>query len=106
MKKAVVKTLVFSSSATVSGAPQFLSLTELHLRAPTSPYGRTKLFIEAILCDLFVAELDWRILILRYFNPAGAHESGLIGEDPREIPNNLIPFVLQVAVGRREQLKI
>ena len=106
MKQADVKTLVFSSSATVYGAPQFLPLREDHRLQATNPYGRTKLFIEEILRDLFVAEPDWRISILRYFNPVGAHESGLIGEDPREIPNNLMPFVAQVAVGRRERLKI
>jgi UDP-glucose 4-epimerase len=106
MRQADVKTLVFSSSATVYGEPQFLPLTEDHPLRATNPYGRTKLFIEEILRDLFRAEADWRIFILRYFNPVGAHVSGLIGEDPRDIPNNLMPFVAQVAVGRRDRLNI
>lgn len=106
MKEAGVRTLVFSSSATVYGEPKFLPITEDHPLATTSPYGRTKLFIEEILRDLYRAEPDWRISILRYFNPVAAHTSGLIGEDPRDVPNNLMPFIAQVAVGRREALKI
>lgn len=101
-----VKTLVFSSSATVYGEPQFLPLTEDHPLSVTNPYGRTKLMIEEILRDLYRADSTWRIAILRYFNPAGAHESGLIGEDPQGIPNNLMPFVAQVAAGRRGRLKV
>lgn len=101
-----VKTLVFSSSATVYGEPQFLPLTEDHPLSATNPYGRTKLVIEDMLRDLYRSDPRWRIGILRYFNPVGAHESGLIGEDPQGIPNNLMPFVAQVAVGRREQLKV
>ena len=101
-----VKTLVFSSSATVYGEPQFLPLTEDHPLSATNPYGRTKLVIEEMLRDLYRADPSWRIGILRYFNPVGAHESGLIGEDPQGIPNNLMPFVAQVAIGRRECLKI
>jgi len=101
-----VKTLVFSSSATVYGEPQFLPLTEDHPLSATNPYGRTKLVIEEMLRDLYRADPSWRIGILRYFNPVGAHESGLIGEDPQGIPNNLMPFVAQVAIGRRECLKV
>lgn len=101
-----VKTLVFSSSATVYGEPQFLPLTEQHPLSATNPYGRTKLVIEDMLRDLYRSDSSWRIGILRYFNPVGAHESGLIGEDPQGIPNNLMPFVAQVAVGRRERLSV
>lgn len=101
-----IKTLVFSSSATVYGEPQFLPLTEDHPLSATNPYGRTKLMIEEILRDLYHADPVWRIAILRYFNPVGAHESGLIGEDPQGIPNNLMPFVAQVAAGRRDCLKV
>jgi UDP-glucose 4-epimerase len=101
-----VKTLVFSSSATVYGDPQFLPLTEDHPLSATNPYGRTKLVIEDMLRDLYRSDPNWRIGILRYFNPVGAHESGLIGEDPQGVPNNLMPFVAQVAVGRRDCLKI
>jgi UDP-glucose 4-epimerase len=101
-----VKTLVFSSSATVYGEPQRLPLTEDHPLSATNPYGRTKLVIEDMLRDLHRSDPSWQIGILRYFNPVGAHVSGLIGEDPQGIPNNLMPFVAQVAVGRREQLKV
>jgi UDP-glucose 4-epimerase len=101
-----VRTLVFSSSATVYGEPQWLPLTENHPLAPESPYGRTKMFAEEVLRDLHRADPAWRIGILRYFNPVGAHPSGLIGEDPTGVPNNLMPFVAQVAVGRREHLNV
>lgn len=101
-----IKTLVFSSSATVYGEPKFLPITEDHPLSATNPYGRTKLFIEEMLRDLHRSDGAWRIGILRYFNPVGAHESGLIGEDPQGVPNNLMPFVAQVAVGRYEQLKV
>ena len=101
-----VSTLVFSSSATVYGEPQRLPLTEDHPLSATNPYGRSKLFIEDMLRDVHRAHPDWRIAILRYFNPVGAHESGLIGEDPQGIPNNLMPYVAQVAVGRREYLNV
>lgn len=101
-----VKTLVFSSSATVYGDPQRLPLTEDHPLSATNPYGRSKLMIEEILRDLHRSDPSWRIGILRYFNPVGAHASGLIGEDPQGIPNNLLPFVAQVAVGRREFLNV
>jgi UDP-glucose 4-epimerase len=106
MKRAGVKTIVFSSSATVYGAPTYLPLDEKHPIGPTNPYGRTKYFIEEILKDLHKSDSDWRVGILRYFNPVGAHESGLIGEDPLGVPNNLLPFVAQVAVGKREKLQI
>jgi UDP-glucose 4-epimerase len=106
MTRANVKTLVFSSSATVYGTPMYLPLDEQHPVGPTNPYGRTKLFVEGILNDLYRSYDGWRIGILRYFNPVGAHESGLIGEDPLGIPNNLLPFVAQVAIGRHEKLHI
>ncbi|WP_296494253.1 UDP-glucose 4-epimerase GalE [Rhodoferax sp.] len=101
-----VKTLVFSSSATVYGDPQRLPLTEDHPLSATNPYGRSKLVIEDMLRDAFVGDSSWRFGILRYFNPVGAHASGLIGEDPQGVPNNLLPFVAQVAVGRREYLNV
>ncbi len=101
-----VTTLVFSSSATVYGDPQRLPLTEDHPVSATNPYGQTKLVIEGMLGDLFQSDASWRIAILRYFNPVGAHASGLIGEDPQGTPNNLLPFVAQVAVGRREYLNV
>lgn len=106
MQNCGVDALVFSSSATVYGEPQRLPLTEVHPRSATNPYGRSKLFIEDMLRDLYQANPNWRISILRYFNPVGAHESGQIGEDPRGIPNNLMPFVAQVAVGRRKYLNV
>lgn len=101
-----IRDLVFSSSATVYGDPQRLPLTEDHPLSATNPYGRTKLMVEELLRDLRRSDTSWRIGILRYFNPVGAHASGLIGEDPRGIPNNLLPFVAQVAVGRRESLNV
>lgn len=106
MQACGVQSLVFSSSATVYGAPQFLPYTEDHPFAPTNPYGRTKLMVEDILRDAFVSDANWKFSILRYFNPVGAHASGLIGEDPQGAPNNLMPFVAQVAVGRREFLNV
>jgi len=106
MRDAAVKTLVFSSSATVYGDPQRLPLTEDHPLSATNPYGRSKLVIEEILRDLYRSDPAWRISLLRYFNPVGAHVSGIIGEDPRGIPNNLMPFVAQVAVGKREVLNV
>ena len=101
-----VKTLVFSSSATVYGDPIRLPLTEDHPLSATNPYGRTKLMIEEILRDLYRSDPSWKVAILRYFNPVGAHASGLIGEDPQGLPNNLMPFVAQVAVGRRASLNV
>lgn len=101
-----VKNIVFSSSATVYGDPEVLPLVETARLSVTNPYGRSKLMVEQILGDLAHADASWRIGVLRYFNPVGAHESGLIGEDPRGIPNNLMPFIAQVAVGRREKLSV
>jgi UDP-glucose 4-epimerase len=106
MQHAGVTTMVFSSSATVYGEPQRLPLTEDHPLSATNPYGRTKLMIEDILRDLATADPRWRIALLRYFNPVGAHESGLIGEDPVGIPNNLMPFVARVAAGIYPQLNV
>jgi UDP-glucose 4-epimerase len=106
MTECRVKTLVFSSSATVYGDPQYLPLTEVHPLSATNPYGQTKLVIENMLRDLYASDPNWHIGILRYFNPVGAHASGLIGEDPQGVPNNLMPFVAQVAVGRREFLNV
>jgi len=106
MKLANVKTLIFSSSATVYGNPATAPIHENFPRLATNPYGRSKLIIEDILEDLYCAEPDWNIARLRYFNPVGAHESGLIGEDPQGIPKNLMPFLTQVATGRREYLSI
>ena len=106
MRACSVKALVFSSSATVYGNPQRLPLGEDHPLSTTNPYGRSKLMIEDMLRDLFASDPTWHIAILRYFNPAGAHDSGLIGEDPQGVPNNLLPFVAQVAVGRRAHLNV
>lgn len=106
MSKHNVKRLVFSSSATVYGDPKTVPITEDFPLSATNPYGRTKLMIEKILQDLYVADNGWNIAILRYFNPVGAHESGLIGEDPNGIPNNLMPYISQVAVGKLECLSV
>lgn len=106
MQACGVRSLVFSSSATVYGEPKFIPYTEDHPFAPTNPYGRTKLMVEDILRDAFASDASWKFSILRYFNPVGAHASGLIGEDPLGVPNNLMPFVAQVAVGRRESLSV
>ena len=101
-----VHRFVFSSSATVYGDPQELPITEDTALLATNPYGQTKLMSEQILRDLGAAQPQWQTACLRYFNPVGAHESGLIGEDPRGVPNNLMPYVAQVAVGRREALSV
>jgi UDP-glucose 4-epimerase len=106
MTAAGVKSVVFSSSATVYGDPATVPITEDFPLSATNPYGRSKLFIEEMLRDIALADAGWNIALLRYFNPVGAHESGLIGEDPRGIPNNLMPYVAQVAVGRRPQLSV
>jgi UDP-glucose 4-epimerase len=106
MQRKAVKKIVFSSSATVYGTPEFLPYTEGHPLKPVHPYGRCKLIIEEMLRDQFASDPTWAIAILRYFNPVGAHESGLIGEDPKGVPNNLVPFVAQVAIGRREKLHV
>ena len=106
MQKYEIKNMVFSSSATVYGTPERVPISEDFPRSATNPYGRTKLMIEEILSDLYVADKKWSIALLRYFNPIGAHDSGRIGEDPNGIPNNLMPFVTQVALGKRERLNI
>ncbi len=106
MRQAGVKTFVFSSSATVYGDPQKLPLTEDHPRSATNPYGHTKLVVEDLLENLYNAETGWRIARLRYFNPVGAHPSGLIGEAPQGTPNNLMPYVAQVATGKRARLQV
>lgn len=101
-----VKKIVFSSSATVYGVATEMPLVEGMPLGAINPYGRTKLFIEHILSDLYVADKDWCVALLRYFNPIGAHKSGLIGEDPKGIPNNLMPYISQVAVGKLEKLHV
>jgi UDP-glucose 4-epimerase len=98
--------LVFSSSATVYGDPATVPITEDFPLSTTNPYGRTKLFIEDILRDVCAADKRWRCVLLRYFNPIGAHASGRIGEDPQDIPNNLMPYVMQVAVGMRDEVSV
>lgn len=106
MIKYGVKNLVFSSSATVYGNPEIVPISEDSPLSATNPYGRTKLMIEEILRDLYVADNEWSIAVLRYFNPIGAHESGRIGEDPNGVPNNLMPYITQVAVGKLNELKV
>lgn len=106
MAEAGVKSVVFSSSATVYGDPATVPITEDFPLSATNPYGWSKLFIETMLRDIARADDGWTVALLRYFNPVGAHESGLIGEDPRGIPNNLMPYVAQVAVGRRPHLNV
>lgn len=106
MQKFGVATLVFSSSATVYGDPASVPITEDFPLSATNAYGRSKLMIEEMLRDVSRAEPTWRIALLRYFNPVGAHESGLIGEEPQGIPNNLVPFIAQVATGQRAQLSV
>jgi len=106
MQKYKVKNLVFSSSATVYGEPEKVPINENFPLSATNPYGRSKLMIEEILRDLYAAEPSWNIAILRYFNPVGAHSSGRIGEDPNGIPNNLMPFISRVAVGRLSELPV
>ena len=103
MREHGCKSIIFSSSATVYGDPDSLPITEASpKKACTNPYGWTKWMIEQILCDLHTADPEWNVVLLRYFNPIGAHPSGLMGEDPKGIPNNLLPYVAQVAVGKRE----
>ena len=107
MKKYNVKKFIFSSSATVYGDPEVVPITEeCKIGGTTNPYGTTKLFIEQILQDLYKSDNEWDIAILRYFNPIGSHESGLIGEDPQGIPNNLMPYIVRVASGELEQLSV
>ena len=106
MKSANVKTLVFSSSATVYGNPQYLPIDENHPTSASNPYGRSKLYVEEMLKDVANSDANWKIICLRYFNPVGAHESGLIGEDPKGLPNNLMPYLAQVAIGKLPHLNI
>ncbi|KAL5079307.1 hypothetical protein RYX36_007728 [Vicia faba] len=106
MAKHNCKNMVFSSSATVYGQPEKMPCVEDFKLQATNPYGRTKLFLEEIARDIQKAEPEWRIILLRYFNPVGAHESGKLGEDPRGIPNNLMPYIQQVAVGRLPELNV
>lgn len=106
LSKYNAKKIVFSSSATVYGKPASVPITEDFPLSTTNPYGETKLMIERILSDLYKSDPEWSVSILRYFNPIGAHQSGMIGEDPQGIPNNLLPYISQVAAGRRECLSI
>lgn len=106
MRNHDVKTVVFSSSATVYGDPKKLPITEDMSLSSTNPYGSTKLFIEQILKDIYKSDNSWKVGILRYFNPIGAHESGLLGEDPQGIPNNLVPYVARVASGRLTKVSV
>lgn len=107
MRKHKVKNIIFSSSATVYGDPAFIPITEECPKGtPTNPYGWTKSMIEQILMDFHTADEEWNVILLRYFNPIGAHKSGLIGEDPKGIPNNLLPYVAQVAIGKLECLGV
>ncbi|WP_033707409.1 UDP-glucose 4-epimerase GalE, partial [Bacillus mycoides] len=106
MQKHDVKKMIFSSSATVYGIPETSPITEEFPLSATNPYGQTKLMIEQIMRDVAFADAEWSITLLRYFNPFGAHESGRIGEDPNGIPNNLMPYVTQVAVGKLKELSV
>ncbi|SFV59270.1 UDP-glucose 4-epimerase [hydrothermal vent metagenome] len=106
MKRNNCKSIVFSSSATVYGNPHTTPIKEDFPLSATNPYGESKLIIERILKDLYISDNDWKIILLRYFNPVGAHPSGMIGEDPHGIPNNLMPFITQTAVGKRDSLYI
>ena len=107
MRKFGCKNIVFSSSATVYGDPAFIPITEECPKGQcTNPYGQTKSMLEQILTDLNVADSEWNVILLRYFNPIGAHKSGLIGEDPKGLPNNLVPYIAQVAVGKLEHLNV
>ena len=107
MRKHNVKKIVFSSSATVYGMNNKVPFSEdMPTASATNPYGSTKLFIELILSDIYVSDNEWSVALLRYFNPIGAHESGRIGEDPNGIPNNLMPYITQVAVGKRKELSV
>ncbi|MFQ9985259.1 MAG: UDP-glucose 4-epimerase GalE [Lachnospiraceae bacterium] len=106
MRRHGVKRIVFSSSATVYGSPKTVPITEDFPLSVTNPYGRTKLMIEEMLQDFAAADPEWNITLLRYFNPIGAHQSGLIGEDPKGIPNNLVPYVTQVAIGKLSEVHV
>ena len=106
MAKNSCKTIIFSSSATVYGDPATTPILESFPLSATNPYGRSKLMVEEILQDVYISDNDWHIILLRYFNPVGAHESGTIGEDPNGLPNNLMPFIAQTAVGKRNFLSV
>ena len=106
MRKHNVKKIVFSSSATVYGDPATVPIREDFPKSATNPYGQTKLMIEQILSDIYVSDNEWSVVLLRYFNPIGAHESGLIGESPNGIPNNLMPYINQVALGKLDHLQV
>ena len=106
MQKNNVKKIIFSSSATVYGTPERLPLDENCRLSTTNPYGSTKLMLETVLQDLYKSDNEWNVILLRYFNPVGAHPSGLIGEDPRGVPNNLMPYISQTAIGRLECLNV
>lgn len=106
MQKYNVRNLVFSSSATVYGHPETVPISENAPVEPFNPYGRSKLFVEKILTDLYLSDKSWNIALLRYFNPVGAHASGRIGEDPSDLPNNLMPYISQVAVGKLLELQV
>ena len=106
MEATGVRKIVFSSSATVYGEPQYLPIDEKHPKQAVNPYGQTKLICEQMMSDLAAADARWQVSLLRYFNPVGAHESGLIGEDPTGIPNNLMPIVLRVATGKQDRLQV
>ncbi|PID82767.1 MAG: UDP-glucose 4-epimerase GalE [Clostridiales bacterium] len=106
MKKNNVKNIIFSSSATVYGKPEHLPIKEDFPTSATNPYGRSKLILEEILKDIYVSDNSWNIVLLRYFNPIGAHKSGIIGENPNGIPNNLLPYISQVAIGKLSELNV
>ena len=106
MNEAGCKNIIFSSSATVYGKPETVPIREDFPTSATNPYGRTKLMIEEMLKDIYAADKEWNIILLRYFNPIGAHESGMIGEDPNGIPNNLLPYIAKVAIGKLKQINV
>ena len=106
MRNNNVKKIIFSSSATVYGSPKTVPIKEDFPKSATNPYGQTKVMVEQILSDVYTSDNEWSIILLRYFNPIGAHESGLIGESPNGIPNNLMPYINQVALGKLDHLRI
>jgi len=106
MQKFGCKSIIFSSSATVYGDSKSVPITESSPTGATNPYGRSKLFVEEILKDLYVSDKTWKVILLRYFNPVGAHKSGTIGENPNGVPNNLMPYITQTAVGKRKSLQV
>jgi len=106
MKAVGVKKIIFSSSATVYGDPHLVPIREHFPLSATNPYGRSKLFVEEVLQDIHRCDSEWSVVLLRYFNPVGAHKSGMIGENPKGVPNNLMPYISQVAVGQREYLSV